>query len=322
MNSLIMTVLNESDLLPKWFKNISIQTKQPDEIVIVDGGSGDETWEYLLKMSEKMPNLKVFREPGNIAHGRNFAIRKSTGNLIVSTSAGCTYSPNWFKMITEPFADKNVAWATTGFGPWLEQGDSMLTQLIAAASIPQRNEFRRNWLPSSRSVAFLRDRWQTAGGYPEWVSNCEDELFDKKLIRKEGSPVFIREPLVFWRPRTSLAKFFKMLFGYSRGEGLASLSVQRHILRMVSYFLSVIFVIFSAWYSPLYLLIIAALTLGYFDRYWKRWMAITPGRAFVFSFFGMLILPMVVIFGDLAKILGFITGTIKRQFKLSEIEYY
>jgi glycosyltransferase involved in cell wall biosynthesis len=322
MISLVMTVLNEHEVLPRWFKNIALQTKQPDEIIIVDGGSSDETWEYLLEMSKKMLSLKVYREPGNIAHGRNFAIRKSTGNLMVVTNAGCIYSPNWLEKLTEPFADKHVSWSATGFGPWFEQEDKVISYLIASATIPDKNEFQRNWLPSSRSVAFLKDRWQTAGGYPEWVSYFEDELLDKKLFRKEGWPYFIREPMVFWRPRTKISSYVQMMFDRSRSEGKGMLNFHKHIMQYLGYLAFVYFAWLSAVSSAAYLLPIVALILFYFDRYWKRWAVFAEEKNSVYSFFGMLALPFVVAVGDGAKMIGYLLGLIERSIKIREVEYY
>ncbi len=316
MISLIMTVLNEKTTLPKWFESISAQTVKPDEIVIVDGLSSDGTWEYLQKMTGVFSILKIFREPGNIAHGRNFAIRKSEGSVIVVADAGCIYDKKWFESIVKPFEKKEVTWSATGFGPWFEKSDGLLVYLIAASTIPAVGEFKKSWLPSSRSVAFRKDRWQTAGGYPEWIPFCEDVLFDNKLITKEGLPYFIREPLALWRPRIRLSKYFKQLFNYTRSEGHGSINTIRQIVRYVVYTTSVLLLFLSFKISSLFFVPLIVGLVAYINKFWKRWIEFTTGKTAVFRLLGFFVMPMVVAFGDVAKMFGYLFGRVERFLKI------
>jgi glycosyltransferase involved in cell wall biosynthesis len=311
-----MTVFNEKTTLPKWFESIIAQTVMPDEIVIVDGGSTDGTWEYLQEMTETVSELKIFRETGNIAHGRNFAIKKSTGSTIVVTDAGCVYDKNWFKSIIGPFEKKEVTWSATGFGPWFEKSDTLLTYLISAATIPAANEFKKNWLPSSRSVAFHKDRWQTVGGYPEWIPFCEDVLFDNKLIRKEGWPYFIREPLVLWRPRTKLRKYFKQLYNYTRSEGHGLINTFRQIIRYFVYLASILLLFVALTNSLMFLIPLLIGALIYLDKFWRRWFAFTDHKSIFYQLLGFLIIPFIIAFGDVAKMSGYLVGLIEGKLSI------
>jgi len=51
--SLICTVLNEQKSMGAFLDSIEIQTKKPDEIVIVDGGSNDKTVEIIKNYKKK-----------------------------------------------------------------------------------------------------------------------------------------------------------------------------------------------------------------------------------------------------------------------------
>ena len=61
--TLIATVLNEGDNLHQVMQSIRAQTRQPDEIVIVDGGSTDNTIEILQSYGDELP-LKIVVEAG------------------------------------------------------------------------------------------------------------------------------------------------------------------------------------------------------------------------------------------------------------------
>ena len=168
MVSLIITVRNEHETLPQWFESIKKQTRQPDEIVIVDGGSSDATWEWLQKTA--IPSVRVYLEVGNISRGRNFAIGRAHGEIIVVTDAGCVYDKSWLENMVNPVINGTAEFIASAFGPWLKPDDSLLTFGIASATVPHLEEFHnKTWFASSRSVAFKKEVWEKVGGYPEGV---------------------------------------------------------------------------------------------------------------------------------------------------------
>jgi len=313
MISLITTVLNEKNNLADWIDGILSQTVLPEEIVIVDGGSKDGTWEMLLEKSRQNSLVKVWQYPGNISSGRNFAIGKAVGEIIVVTDAGCTYDVGWFKKIVEPVLSGKSNFVATGFGPWFKPNDNLLTRLIAAATIPAPFEFKKDWLPSSRSVAFKKEIWQQVGGYPEWIPLCEDVIFDLKLKKAGVNPEYVREVLVFWRPRTNLKNYFKQLFYYTRSDGHGKLWFHRQMIRYVSYSMNIIllYLFFAAsWWFALVLLIGL---LDYMRRFWLRWFIFSKKLFLANKIFGFFLLPLVVAYGDLAKMCGWPVGVYERR---------
>src|SRR5438045_6409195 len=98
--SLVATVLNEVDSLPRLFASIDEQTRPPHEIVVVDGGSSDGTWPTLERWAEAAPNRIALREPGaNISRGRNLAIERATGDVIAVTDAGVRLDARWLERL-------------------------------------------------------------------------------------------------------------------------------------------------------------------------------------------------------------------------------
>jgi glycosyltransferase involved in cell wall biosynthesis len=322
MLSLIITVLNEKENLPKWLDSILGQSVLPDEIVIVDGGSKDGTWEWLAMIAESNVKIKAFQHPGNISSGRNRAIREAGGDVIIATDAGCIYDKDWFKKITEPFADQACRAVATGFGPWLEKDDGLLLHLIASATTPAPHEFARDWLPSSRSVAFKKSLWQEVGGYPEWIPICEDIIFDLK-IRKTGAKFsYIRQPLVFWRPRTSLPAYFKQLYKYTKSDGHGDLWLDRQLIRYAVYSVSIILLLnavsgrdYAFW------MLIIGLSL-YINKFWQRWFVFARALPLAKKFSGFLLMPSIIAFGDVAKMCGWPVGVYERLTGKIKFERY
>jgi glycosyltransferase involved in cell wall biosynthesis len=321
MISLIATIFNERDNLEKWLDGLLHQIKLPDEIVIVDGGSDDGTWERLVGKAGEYTIFKIFQHKGNIASGRNYAIRQAQGDIIAVTDAGCVYEPAWLEKLVAPFAGGAV-WSATGFGPWFKEGDNLLFFLIAAATIPAPSEFQKDWLPSSRSVAFKKEIWQKAGGYPEWIPICEDIIFDLK-IKKLGTPLsYAREPLVFWRPRTSLGAYFKQLYKYTKSDGHGKLWLSRQLVRYGVYGASLALLILTVFVDRTLLIILFAGAMAYMFKFWKRWAVFSKDLSVGKKIVGYILLPFIIAFGDMAKMCGWPVGVWERMRGKIKFEKY
>ena len=312
MVSLIMTVLNEKETLPQWFRSYAEQSKKADELVIVDGGSIDSTWDYLQEMKNSLTELKIVMAPGNIAYGRNVAISAASGDIIVVTDAGCVYASDWLDRLTQPLLTATEKWSTTGFAPWFLPGDGLLTYLIAAATIPWQDEFRLDWSPSSRSVAFRRSLWENVGGYPEWIPYCEDVIFDKQIEKQEGRPFYIREPLVFWRPRFTIKTYLRQLFNYTKSEGHGMLNTERQLVRYGVYFGAMTLLILGIRYSAVWFVVLLMGASVYMPKFYLRWWKFTNKKNFFIQVVGLLFVPLVVLIGDIGKMAGYPVGLYER----------
>ena len=94
--SLIITVRNEESALPALLNSLQEQERRPDEIVIADGGSTDETIPLLRAFASEHQHVIILELPGlNIAQGRNAAIQAATGDIIAVTDAGVSLPACW-----------------------------------------------------------------------------------------------------------------------------------------------------------------------------------------------------------------------------------
>lgn len=218
--SLIATVFNEADNIGRFAGSIRAQTRRPDEVVIVDGGSTDGTPEVIRRELEGHVPLRVIVEPGlNISRGRNRAIAEARGPIIAASDAGCVLRPDWLERLVAPLeADTDLAVAS---GFYAMDCHSLLQQCVGLATMPGQLDpvDGETFLPSSRSVAFRKSAWQAAGGYPEWLYTGEDTLFDLKLRRMGLRFRFVPEAVVEWEPRRSWRSIYRQFFLYARGGG-------------------------------------------------------------------------------------------------------
>ena len=183
--SLVLTLLNESEHIHKLMESILQQTRIPDEVVVVDGGSNDDTVAVLERYAAKLP-LRILSEPGaNISQGRNVAIAHATHDVIAVTDAGVRLEETWLEKLIEPFESSTPPDLVSGF--FLPDPEGLFEHALAMTTLPAREEMGKGrFLPSSRSVAFTKAIWEKVGGYPEWMTWSEDVLFDLAVMNTGG----------------------------------------------------------------------------------------------------------------------------------------
>jgi glycosyltransferase involved in cell wall biosynthesis len=304
--SLVVTVLNEADSLPRLLDSLAAQTRQPDEVVICDGGSTDGTLS-LLESEDRLP-LRVLQCPGaNISRGRNRAIQGATGEVIAVTDAGVQLDPAWLERITAPI-ERSEAQAVAGF--FRPDPQSLFETAMGATVLPELQDIvPEHFLPSSRSVAFRRSAWKAVEGYPEWLDYCEDLIFDLRLRARYGPFVFVPEALAYFRPRPSLRAFFLQYYRYARGDGKADLWRLRHAIRYLTYLAAVplIGVVGAinhpAWWA-LYLVALPAM----FWVPWRRLSRVWDDRSLPEKLKAALWVPIIRVTGDIAKMMGYPVG--------------
>jgi len=311
--SVIATVKNEAQTIRRLLDSLAAQTRPPDEVIIVDGGSTDGTVEVLEKYAAQsdLP-LKVLVRPGtNISQGRNAAIAEATGEIIASTDAGVKLSTNWLEELVKPFEEDEELEVVSGF--FLPDPETVFETALGATALPVLADIRpEKFLPSSRSVAFRKGAWEQVGGYPEWLDYCEDLIFDFKL-RERGPFAFAPQAIAYFRPRKNLRSFFKQYYRYARGDGKADLWRVRHAIRYVTYLVAVptIFIL-GLWRAPLWWLLYLVGGAIMFRTPYKRLWPMIRSYSLADKIQAVLWVPIIRVTGDVAKMIGYPVGVLWR----------
>ena len=216
--SLISTVMNEEKTLYSFLDSIKSQTRMPDELIIVDGGSSDHTVKIIQEYKNKLPNLSVLECPGvNIAQGRNIAISISTSPIIAVTDGGCRPEKTWLECLVQQLeiSDEYAAVA----GSFSIDNCNEFEFFSGHLCKPKDSGNDRARLFFGRNSAFRKDAWEHVGGYPEWLYTGEDTLFAMAFLSHAYRVGFAPDAIVWWKPRPSLRKLAKMFFLYGRGNG-------------------------------------------------------------------------------------------------------
>jgi glycosyltransferase involved in cell wall biosynthesis len=307
--SLVTTVLNERRGCAVFLESLKEQTRRPDEVIVVDGGSTDGTVETIRQFSQRDPSIRLIEAPGaNIGTGRNIGVLAASGDVILSTDAGCRLDARWVEQMARPFeedAELEFAGGTYRVAPC-----TLLEAVIGAATM--RGELEsidpERFNPSCRSMAYTKALWQRAGGLPDWTP-IDDSLFNYKLRRMKVRRCFVRDAVVHWRPRSTLRGVYRQFRFYASTTGHTQLDARgtRYNLRNLGICAGLAMA--GTWHAAAWLALAVAVAYFYVyvphDRARRVAAKLGNWRAYPLC----LLVLMAVILGDAA---GYLRATVQR----------
>jgi len=303
--SVIVTVKNEERSIGDLLQGLLAQSRVPDEIVVVDGGSTDATAAIVEQYAREHSLVHLVHAPGsNISQGRNLAIAHARGPIIASTDAGSRADSDWLQEITRPFDEQAGVTVVGGF--FRVETHSVFEACVAALTgFPPEGTDPDTWFPSSRSIAFLKSAWADVGGYPEWLDYGEDTRFVMALRREGHHVVNAPRAWVSWSPRPAWRAFLRQYFRYARGDGQALTNVAGYGRRLAVYAATVASILAGIRFTPWFLLGLAVWGIYRWPKLLRIWRRVPGLDAW------LLAIPLVTCY-DAAATGGFLFGLLKR----------
>ncbi len=226
--SLVIPVRNETRALPGLFTAIRSQTLHPDEVIIVDGGSTDGTYQHAVDLASSDSRYRVVDAgPASPGRGRNIGIEHARNPWIAMTDAGCIPRPRWLEALrTAATANPKITVVAGSYEP-IASGvwASYIWPLIA----PPTHNTPNGWIrgPSVASMLVSRSAWRAAGRFPD-LRAAEDLLFFERLTASGANWSFAPEAVVEWEAPQSLLAHFRRTRLYSRINVEAGLQGRWH----------------------------------------------------------------------------------------------
>ncbi len=201
------TVLNERDNIALLLDSLLNQSRMPDEIIVVDGGSTDGTVDTVKEYTSKGHPIRLIESPGaNVATGRNIGIDNATFDVVASTDAGCTLHSHWLENLRKTFTEDTDVVS----GVFLPDAKNTFEECVADLLHPGMETLPEDWSqPSHRSIAFRKKVWEEIGPIPEGLYRSEDTWFNYEAKRRGFKFKIARDAIVYWRPRKNLREVYR-----------------------------------------------------------------------------------------------------------------
>lgn len=322
--SVVATVLNNEDTVRKLVDSLLNQTRKPDEIIVVDGGSKDNTVSILDEYAQKHENFYVVSRRMNKAQGRNYGIAHAKYKIIAQIDGSCVASKYWLRRLVKPLKDSEI-----GVSAGLYK--IVARSAVAKAVSPYIGTTRkmvdpRSYMPTGRSLAIRKSVWKEMGGYSEELQwSGEDNLFNYKLLQKGIKIARVPKAFVFWHAPKTLDEAVIKVFSYTAGvsqtrtwrhpaESLATVNVNIQAI-FGSYMVGFLLLILGVYNLIFLYIFIFAFTL-YFFR------ALSGKSEEIDSQHALMLVPLVQFLMDITIMLGFISGYLSiRSRRKTAVQY-
>ncbi|MEP6900467.1 MAG: glycosyltransferase [Actinomycetota bacterium] len=249
--SLVIPMKNESDSLAQLIESIEAQTFQPAEIVLVDGGSTDNTIKIAERFGAENSKIKLIKaEEASPGKGRNIGIEAALGDWIALTDAGIKLEKDWLENLVK--AAENSPEADLIYGNFSPVTGSLFEKCAAISYVPalRQNSIRGK---SVASMLLKKRVWEKVGGFPD-LRAAEDLMFMETAESAGFKSVFAPNANVFWQLRPNLASTFQKFTLYSKHNVWAGRAWDWHYGVAKQYLLVLPFVVLAIFHSLFWLL--------------------------------------------------------------------
>ncbi|MDB5594156.1 MAG: glycosyltransferase family 2 protein [Hyphomicrobiales bacterium] len=235
--SIVMPALNEARHIEAAIASIEPAGAAFDyEILVLDGGSTDETAAIVTRLAAANPRIRLIANPERTqAAATNAAARlaNARSSLLLRADCHAHYPPDFAQICLAAFSAHACASVVV---PMLTVGRSCMQTAIAAAQNSRlgnggsshRIAGSSGYVDHGHHALFDRALFLSVGGYDETMPSNEDAELDRRLTEAGHRIWLCGDATIEYFPRSDLQSLARQYFAY--GAGRAS-TILRHRMR-------------------------------------------------------------------------------------------
>ena len=180
--SVVVPVRDEAKTIRALVEGLLSQSLPPNEIVITDGGSLDQTRAIIKEFIDRGAPVTLLTDSDSLpGRSRNIAAANARNDWLAFIDAGITPDHNWLQALSDQVSQP--AHADVVYGSYDPVIDSFFTECAAIAYVPPPAMTEKGPVrPYSIASALMpRVAWEKAGGFPEHLRSAEDLVFMQRV---------------------------------------------------------------------------------------------------------------------------------------------
>ena len=215
--STIIPVRNGAEYIPDALASISRQSILPDEILVVDDGSTDNTVDVVYKISKSNPAIQLLEGPQKgPGPARNVALKKARGDIITFLDADDLWPADKMQIQLTRLKNEPHVDVVSGFVRYFDQ---LCKDTLAPAEDSRTNDIFHVHLGAA---VFRRSVFDKLGQFHEDMLYSEDVDLILK-IRESDFPMTILKHITLYYRRHENAMTAKMTRDESKSFNMAIL---------------------------------------------------------------------------------------------------
>lgn len=228
--TVVLPVLNEGEDLERLLTEVLTQElpRGGFEVLVVDGGSTDDTRAIVARLSRDAPHLRLLENPRRLSSaGRNIGAQAARGTYVLYLDGHCVLPrSDYLVRVVTLFEETGAACLARpqplnrfAAGAWAEAiatarhsrlGHNPSSDIYGGA--PAYTD------PRSAGAAYVREQIERLGGYDEKFDACEDVEFNHRIAAAGLRAYRHPDLMVAYRPRGSLGGLLRQMIRYGRGR--------------------------------------------------------------------------------------------------------
>ena len=203
----MLCTYNDENTIVSSVESLLNQTYQNIEILVLDDGSTDGTYEVLMQNFNDNQKIRIFKNNENIGLTKslNKLIKKSKGSVIARQDADDTSIPNRLEIQMESMILKNLDFCTSR--AFIKNSNRLIPNLShlfpPKIVIKYKNPFIHGTLVIKKSIML------EIGGYDENFKYSQDYKLFIDLFKMYKKSYFIKTPLYILNMEDNISSKFK-----------------------------------------------------------------------------------------------------------------
>lgn len=206
--SVIIPCYNMKRFIFDSMRSVVRQTFRDWEMILVDDGSTDGTYEFIKSLSDSDYRIKhTTKAHTGIADTRNQCIQMAQGRYLAFLDADDYWHNSKLEVQLEFMRDRKLGFSYTAYDCVNEEGETVVRSIKTAGDLDY-NTYLRNTIIGCSTVMIDRD--QVGNVVVPNFRTSEDSATWLKILRKGFKAYAIERPLTYYRIRSRSASSNKL----------------------------------------------------------------------------------------------------------------